>query len=483
MCRCHVFRRYGRARQMYPVSNQITLRFDKGTLLIRTLDWRPSPSVVDWPCQWDSRVAAWRCEAIYYPRAVAALRRLGRPFTDAVPVPPRVPLSDARVPPLRPEQEEAVAAWEQHGRRGQIIMPTGTGKTVVALAAISRVKAASLIVAPVRDLMYQWHRRIYHDLKYDAGIIGDNRYSLRPICVTTYDSAYIHMPEIGDRFGLLIFDEEHHLPGPCYREAALFSTAPMRLGLTATPWRSDGRHEDLAWLVGPVAYDMPFQQARQQRLADYDVVRVPVALAEQEQAEYDRCARVIRAFLMERRKDRPGLTWQDVAREAAADPLARHAFKAYLRKKAIEDRAQEKLRVLEDLFRLHAGAKTIVFAGSNAMAMEVSRRFLLPTILSHTPKRERLAVLDGFAAGEFPAIVANQVLDEGVDVPEAKVAVVIGGQASTRQAAQRLGRILRRVGDARAVLYEVVCETSGETQRSRRRRQSDAYQRTGHRTL
>jgi superfamily II DNA or RNA helicase len=110
------------------------------------------------------------------------------------------------------------------------------------------------------------------------------------------------------------------------------------------------------------------------------------------------------------------------------------------------------------------------------MAMEVSRRFLLPTILSHTRKKERQAVLDGFAAGRMPAIVANRVLDEGVDVPDAKVAVVIGGQASTRQAKQRLGRILRKSGGARATLYEVVCQTAGETGRSRQRRRSDAYE-------
>ncbi len=117
------------------------------------------------------------------------------------------------------------------------------------------------------------------------------------------------------------------------------------------------------------------------------------------------------------------------------------------------------------------------------MAMEVSRHLLLPTILSHTPKKERLAILDGFAGGEFPAIIANQVLDEGVDIPSAKVAVVIGGHASTRQAQQRLGRVLRKSGNASATLYEVVCETTGETQRSRKRRKSDAYERTRHRQL
>jgi superfamily II DNA or RNA helicase len=101
----------------------------------------------------------------------------------------------------------------------------------------------------------------------------------------------------------------------------------------------------------------------------------------------------------------------------------------------------------------------------------------MPTILSHTRKRERLTILENFAQGVFPVLVANRVLDEGVDVPEAKVAVVIGGQGSTRQAKQRLGRVLRKSGNARATLYEVVCENTKEVHRSRKRRKSDAYER------
>ena len=104
----------------------------------------------------------------------------------------------------------------------------------------------------------------------------------------------------------------------------------------------------------------------------------------------------------------------------------------------------------------------------------------MPTILSHTRKRERLAVLDSFAKGRITVLVANRVLDEGVDVPEAKVAVVIGGQGSTRQATQRLGRVLRRSGNVRATLYEVVCEDTKEVERSRKRRRTDAYERTHH---
>ena len=464
---------------------QISLSFDRGTLLLEGLECRESPNVPGssvW--MWDARVGAWRCDAIHYGSIRSITNgRFAAYLRDNIPQPARVSWPKIELPQLRPEQAEALAAWTREGRRGQVIMPTGTGKTEVAFAAMAETKVATLVVAPVRDLMYQWHRRMLQAFDYDAGIVGDGLSDIKPITVTTYDSAYIHMDKMGAGFALLIFDEEHHLPGKCRREAAILSTATMRLGLTATPERSDGLQKDLDWLVGPTVYKMPFKKAKGSTLADFDVVRIPVALNDREQATYDQCSRAIRHFLISRRNDIPGYSWRDLCKESGKDPQARHAQKAYYLKQSIEDRAAEKLRVLEDIFRLHHGRQTIVFAGSNAMAIEVSKRFLVPTILSHTRKRERLAVLQGFAEGRFRVLVANRVLDEGVDVPEAKVAVVIGGQGSIRQAKQRLGRVLRRSGNARATLYEVVCENTKEELRSRKRRRSDAYERTLHRRV
>jgi superfamily II DNA or RNA helicase len=158
-------------------------------------------------------------------------------------------------------------------------------------------------------------------------------------------------------------------------------------------------------------------------------------------------------------------------------------MRLYREKESIEDRAQEKLDVLEDLFRLHLGEPMIIFTGSNAMARMISTRFLIPCLLSHCGKSERLDYLEGLRDGVYPALVANQVLDEGVDLPEVKVAVVLGGKSSTRQSKQRLGRILRKRGDARAVLYEVVATETKEVQRSRNRRRNDAYQGTRHRKV
>jgi superfamily II DNA or RNA helicase len=312
-------------------------------------------------------------------------------------------------------------------------------------------------------------------LGYDVGIIGDHTFNVKPVSVTTYDSAAIHMHSLGNQFGLIVFDECHHLPGDFYRESALMSAAPFRLGLTATPNRSDGRHADLEALIGKFVYELRVQEATGDILADYRVIRIPVKLSSEEQARYDQLSLQIRQYVYQRRQEDSQFHWQELCKESNLNAEAREILKAFRHKQAIENRAEEKLRVLEDLFRLHVGEPTIVFVGSNAMARQVSLRFLLPCLLSHCGKKERMEILSGFETGGYPAIVANQILDEGVDLPDAKVAIVIGGSSSTRQAKQRLGRILRKSPHGSAVLYEVVLTETTENKRSLARRRSDAY--------
>ncbi len=463
------------------MSSKLRLTFSAGTLVLEAMPRAELQGAFEAPIWvWDSRVSAWRCDALQYGHVRRRLAELGIAAVDTVPQWRPIHWPHVRLPELRPEQREALQAWLAT-RCGCIIMPTGTGKTEVALSLMAQTATSTLIVAPVRDLMYQWHRRILGGLGYDAGIIGDNVFRVQPVSVTTYDSACIHMDKLGNRFGLIVFDECHHLPGEVRRDAARMSAAPWRLGLTATPERSDGRHLDLQWLVGPVVYEMPIADAKGHVLADYEVVRIPVHLSADEQTRYDRLSAAVRRYMAERRKDDAKYSWQDLCAETGKTPAARAALKAYRAKKAIEDRAEDKLRVLEDLFRLHVGEPVIVFAGSNSMARDVSRRFLIPCLLNHCGKKERLEILQGLEQGSYGALVANQVLDEGVDLPEVKVAVVIGGSASSRQAKQRLGRILRKRGNTKARLYEIVCADTKEEQRSRQRRASDAYEGTIHR--
>lgn len=459
------------------------LTFDRGTLAFRGFpaDFM-SRNLGGLPIVWDPRSGTHRCDASMYPQVAERLEAARLRFENDATEWETVAWKQQDIHKLRPEQIAAVDAWLESGR-GCVVMPTGTGKTEVALSLMARTSVSTLVVAPVRDLMYQWHRRIHAAFDYDAGIIGDNIYTVRPVCVTTYDSACIHMERLGNRFEMIVFDECHHLPGNLRRDAARMCSARYRLGLTATPERSDGRHSDLESLIGPCVYEMKVSQAKGRTLANYEVVRIPVFLSDAEQQYYDKLSETVRQFMADRREDEPDFTWQDVNAEANSSPEARKAMKAFHAKKAVEDRAEEKLRVLEDLFRLHNGQRSIVFVGSNAMARDVSRRFLIPCLLNHCGKAERLDILQGFENGDYPAIVANQVLDEGVDLPSAKVAIVIGGSGSTRQAKQRLGRILRKASNEQATLYEVVCRNTREEGRSRQRRSNDAYKGTRHRQL
>jgi superfamily II DNA or RNA helicase len=325
--------------------------------------------------------------------------------------------------------------------------------------------------------MYQWQRRIRQGLGFDAGILGDGRREVWPITVTTYESAYIHMKEIGNRYRLVVYDEAHHLPGPTRHESALDCLAPMRLGLTATPARDSPRERLLEELIGPTVFEEDVSTARGRTLADYAIVRVPIYLGEAEQAEFDELSRRIRRFVALQRREDGAFDWTELTRRSRSDPEAREILRTWRRKLQIVHRSAEKLRVLEDILRLHPDEQCVIFTASNRMALDVSARFLVPALTSHSDKHERNAVLDGFARGTLRAIAACEVLNEGWDAPAVKVGVVLGGEKGAREAVQRLGRLLRRSGDRSARLYEVVVQETADLSRARRRGRADAYRR------
>ena len=153
-------------------------------------------------------------------------------------------LSVGRTP--REYQTEALQSWESQGRKGCVILPTGAGKTYVAMLAIQSAQRNTLVVAPTLELVRQWYDQLRLSFREDVGVVGGGEHVVCPLTVTTYDSAHIHMEHFGNRFGLIIFDECHHLPSEAYRFAAEGCLAPYRLGLTATPERSDGRDELLS---------------------------------------------------------------------------------------------------------------------------------------------------------------------------------------------------------------------------------------------
>jgi superfamily II DNA or RNA helicase len=152
----------------------------------------------------------------------------------------------------------------------------------------------------------------------------------------------------------------------------------------------------------------------------------------------------------------------------------REALLAARRRREIREGAMRKGVTLETLLRRHWDDRVIVFAKSVEEVYALSRRFLIPGVTYETPARERKEILDRFREGRYRAIIASDVLNEGVDVPDAGVAVILAGSASRREYVQRLGRILRPREGKRAILYELVTTQTGEEHTARRRREAFA---------
>ena len=472
----------------------VHLRYDAGTLLIGGAAESVLQSLRG--VQVDARVNAHRAEARHYRAIVESLREQKIAFADEARAyqPLSCKLNSTREP--FPHQKEALATWWNGGGRGVVVLPTGTGKTFVALLAIAHVGRPTLVITPTIPLMNQWYGELLREFapgdrpltpgpsppvgrgeNCAVGLVGGGAYDFQPLTVTTYDSAYIHLERWGNKFGLLVFDECHHLPSVSYQFSAIGAIAPYRLGLTATPERADGRDALYPELIGPIVYRREIKQLAGDFLAEYRVVRIDVDLTPEEKDRYDAARAIYRQFVRDN-----GISlgspagWQRFIQATCRLPDGRAAFQAYREQKRLAVAAPGKINLLDDLLQRHALDRTIIFTYDNASVYEIARRFLVPAITHQTKSRERLQILERFHSGAYNVVVTSQVLNEGVDVPAASVGIILSGTGSVREHVQRLGRLLRKHEDKQALLYEVVTRDTAEEFTSERRRQHGAYQ-------
>ena len=448
------------------------LRYDAGTIVIEG----ETPLCIPPQFEWDARVEKYRAPAFARRRAMEYFGECAVRVQDLSSTAAKLDLKLRVDHSPRPYQKEALAAWIRAGMRGSVVLPTGAGKTFVAMGAIRNVGRGTLVVAPTIDLMNQWYSLLVDCLGIEVGILGGGYHEVRDVTVTTYDSAYIHAADYGNRFDLLVFDEVHHLPSPKNRQIPRMSTAECRLGLTATYERQDGAHAILGGLIGPVVYELGVHDLKGEYLSDYDTVKMMVALTDDESGRYKECAARYFGFLRKAGIKPFGSGWGEFIKMSGYDKDARQALLAKQEMKRIVVGSQRKLEVLDSLLKQHFADKVIIFTEQNDLVYRISREFLIPAITHQTKARERKWVLDGFKGDMFRAIVTSKVLNEGIDVPSAKIAIVLSGSASPREHVQRLGRVLRKgTSRSRAVLYEVVTSATSETNVSSRRRKNDAY--------
>jgi superfamily II DNA or RNA helicase len=374
----------------------------------------------------------------------------------------------------RPYQAEAIEGWLNHDGRGVVVLPTGAGKTVVALMALARLKLRTLIVVPTIELLYQWRDAVVERLNLPrrvVGVVGDGHKEWRPITVITYASAAMPNAPLKD-IGLLICDEAHHLPSPSYVTIATRSNAPYRLGLTATPDRADGEHSALDDLIGPLVYRRsPADLSAEGHIAQYVEKRVFVSLSDEEALRYESLMGEWKWFLSSKRHmlAKGGDFFGELIRRSATDPQARRALQAHHQARMIALNAEAKLHEVERLLGEHCDDKVIVFSEYNALVDTISQRLAMPSITYKTAADERKAILEGFRDGSYSKLVTGRVLNEGVDVPDANIAIVVSGSSTTREYIQRLGRVIRPKATT-AVLYEVITRKTSEVNTARRRR-------------
>lgn len=456
----------------------LTLTYDRGTVVVAGgppgFDFASLPGVL-----FDPRTSAYRAQGRHYRAVVEHCLRAKIPYTDDARgwenKPSGWALTDPRTP--HAHQRDAVAAWWQAGGRGVVVLPTGTGKTFVAFLAIAKANRPTLVVTPYIELMNQWYGQLKDSFGQEIGVVGGGYHEFKPLTVTTYDSAANHVEKWGNRYGLVVFDEAHHLPGPTYSMSAVGSIAPFRLGLTATPERADGGDATFPDLVGPIVYRREITEFGSDHLAPYRSEVVPVDLTPEEREAYQANRDAYRRFVQERGISLGGQNgWQKFIFEASRSPEGWVALKAFREQKRIERTASGKFRMLEQLMRTHAGERTLIFTADNATVYQIARLYLVPAITHQTKTKERKQILERFHSGEYTVLVTSQVLNEGVDVPAASVGIVLSGSGSIKENVQRLGRILRKYGDKQAVLYELVAAGTAEEFTSDRRRQHHAFQ-------
>jgi len=447
----------------------IKLYYDKGTIVLSTKD--KIPSSLTRFLKFDPRINAYRGLAMYYSVIVSILKELGITFFDDVfrdvGCTNFEKSSEIR---LRSYQREALQNWMGAGKRGIIVLPTGAGKTLVGIAAIAELRQSSLVVVPTIELMDQWALRIQKYLSFDVGLYGGGDKELKCITVTTYSSAYLNAEIIGNKFRFVIFDEVHHLPSEGYRQIAELSAAPYRMGLTATPEREDEAHKELDTLVGPIVYRGNVKDFAGSYLANFEVKKIYVPLTKDEYARYKELNRKYEEYFKKRGWVLRSLKdFERFIMRTGNDREAREALLAWNEARRIALNSYTKIEKLHELLSEHRGERIIIFTEHNELVKRISDELLIPIITYKTDDDERKAIMDGFRSGIYNVVATSKVLEEGVDVPDANIAIILSGSGSRREFIQRLGRILRPKEGKRAILYEIISSGTKEVRVSKKR--------------
>jgi superfamily II DNA or RNA helicase len=435
------------------------ISFSRGTLLISD-SHEELPTYISF----DPRIQSYRCQAYHY----ISLKERFPDAQDEV-FQDDLPLKLHHEEKLRPYQKKAIEMWSSNNYKGTVVLPTAAGKTHIGIEAITKLSVSTIIIAPTIELIQQWKTKLESTLNIEVGQIGGGEKIIKPITVCTYDSAYLMAEDLGNKFKFLLVDEVHHLASERYQEIARMYASPYRMGLTATFERVDMLHEQLEELMGGKIFELGYEELTE-FLSGYEIVRIAVELEQEEEEEYETNRNLFVSYLRKHRITLRGPWDFEKFILSSWNPEGREALLAWRRAREIAFSARIKTDTVRQVLIKNRGKKTLIFAEDTATAYLMSKEFLIPCITYLTPGPERRKYLDMFKEGSITVLATSRVLDEGIDVPDASIGIVLSGSGSTRQFRQRLGRLLRPSEGKRSILYEIVSKGTSEYNTSKRRR-------------
>jgi len=360
-----------------------------------------------------------------------ALVQIGYPVKDLCGYVQGAPLSialrertvEGRAFCLRDYQTDAVEAFYHSGREtggnGVIVLPCGSGKTIIGLGAMAQVSSQTLIITTNNVSAHQWRDELLDKTSMSPDDIGEYtglEKNIKPITITTYQMLTHRTSKTEPlanlrlftqyNWGLIVYDEVHLLPAPVFRATSAIQ-ARRRLGLTATLVREDGRQDDVFALIGPKRYDVPWKTL--------------------ENRGY-----IAEAICTEYRLKLP----------PEEELLYAHAEKKDRFRIAAEN--SRKLALAEELISNHEDDHILVIGLFLTQVEHLAEGLGAPLITGKTRQSEREKLYDEFRKGQHPVLVVSKVANFAVDLPDANVLIQVSGTFGSRQEeAQRLGRILR----------------------------------------
>jgi superfamily II DNA or RNA helicase len=359
---------------------------------------------------------------------------------------------------LRPYQEEAYEAWLMKGRRGIIIAPTGTGKTVIACHAIMAANTPTLIITPRERILKMWQESLKVKFNLEATAFYDREKVLSNLTISIYNSVVLH-PWILDHFKMVILDEVHHVAAETFSQILFRLEGKDVMALTATLKREDGRHNEVAARL-PVVYCLDLATAiKNGYVSPIEIYPVSAPLTEMERKLY----RDVEQKIL---KVRSELQAAKATGSSNTRWLETQLKKLLNRRRQLLSRIPSKKKKVLELVKGCKEDRVIVFSES-IDSIEELKNYLTEngvsaeTYHSGKPEKVRDAIFAGWGK-EFKVLLAVRALDEGIDVPEVATGIIIASGKSTRQLVQRQGRLMRPVEGKTAKLYVVYAESTYE---------------------